>query len=285
MIFYFSGTGNSLQVAKSIGEYNEEKLISIAREMDSMKSEFMYALKDGGGIGETVEDAQDTKFRYTLKDGETIGFVYPVYAWAPPRMVLNFIEKLSFDNYKDNYVFSVATCGENIGNTMKVLGNSLRKRNLNLNSGFSVVMPNNYIIMGDVDSKDTEEKKLLLAEETLKNINLIIEERKSNVFQVVKGFMPGVLSGIINPLFNKSTNDTKKFYVDDRCIGCGICERVCNSNTIKVEGKPKWGRECTQCLACIHLCPVKAIQYGKGTEKKGRYKNPNVSIEEMEVKR
>ncbi len=213
MIFYFSGTGNSLQVAKSIGEYNEEKLISIAREMNSMKSEF----------------------RYTLKQGETIGFVYPVYAWAPPKMVLKFIEKLSFDNYKDNYVFSVATCGENIGNTMKILGNALRKNNLNLNSGFSIVMPNNYIIMGDVDSKDIEEKKLFIAEEALEDINLIIKERKKDVFQVVKGFMPWVLSGIINPLFNKSTNDTKKFYADDRCIGCGICESVCNSNTIKVE--------------------------------------------------
>jgi hypothetical protein len=29
MIFYFSGTGNSLQVAKSIAEHNNEKLISI----------------------------------------------------------------------------------------------------------------------------------------------------------------------------------------------------------------------------------------------------------------
>ena len=26
---------------------------------------------------------------------------------------------------------------------------------------------------------------------------------------------------------------------------------------------------CTQCLACIHLCPTKAIQYGKGTEEEG----------------
>lgn len=263
MIFYFSGTGNSLQVAKSIGEYNEEKLISIAGEMNSKNSDY----------------------RYALKEDETIGFVYPVYAWGPPKMVLNFIEKLNFNNYKDNYIFSVATCGENVGNTMKTMSNALKKKNLNLNSGFSIVMPNNYIVMGDVDSKENEEKKLLSAEEALKNINLIIKERKKDVFQVVKGFMPWVLSSIINPLFNKGTNNTKRFYADDICISCGICESVCNCNSIKVEGKPKWGNECTQCLACIHLCPVKAIQYGKATEKKGRYKNPNVSIDEMKVKR
>ncbi|SUY47595.1 4Fe-4S ferredoxin [Clostridium putrefaciens] len=44
-----------------------------------------------------------------------------------------------------------------------------------------------------------------------------------------------------------------------------------------------WGEDCTECLACLHLCPVQAIQYGKGTESKGRYKNPNVSIDEMKI--
>lgn len=77
--------------------------------------------------------------------------------------------------------------------------------------------------------------------------------------------------------------NTKKFYANDKCTGCGICESVCNCNTIKVDKKPSWGKECTQCLACMHFCPVKAIQYGKGTEKKGRYKNPKVSIAEMIV--
>ena len=35
MIFYFSGTGNSLQIAKNIAEHNDEKLISIAFEMNN----------------------------------------------------------------------------------------------------------------------------------------------------------------------------------------------------------------------------------------------------------
>lgn len=261
MIFYFSGTGNSLQVAKSIAEDNDDRLISIAAEMNK----------------------KDADFNYTLKDNEVIGFVYPVYAWAPPKMVIELIEKLKLNNYKDNYIFSVATCGANIGNTMKVLGDALRKKNLNLNSGFSIEMPNNYIIMGNVDSKEIEKKKLLAAEESLKNINKVIKERKKNIFQITKGAMPGLLTGVINPLFAKGAANTKKFYAKDNCTGCGICESVCNCKTIKVEGKPKWGKVCTQCLACIHLCPVGAIQYGKGTESKGRYKNPNITVEEMKV--
>ncbi|MBC2582629.1 EFR1 family ferrodoxin [Clostridium sp. DJ247] len=263
MIFYFSGTGNSLQVAKNIAEHNDEKLISIASKMNSK-----------GG-----------KFDYTLKDNEIIGFVYPVYAWAPPKMVLDFINKLKLNNYKDNYIFSVATCGGNIGNTMKVMSIALKKNNLDLDSGFSISMPSNYIIMGDVDSKEEEHRKLLAAEETLKNINYVVKERKKKVFQVVKGHMPGILTGIINPLFNKGAMNTKKFYANDNCTGCGICQSVCNCNNIKIEEKPKWGKICSLCLACIHFCPVRAVQYGKETERKGRYKNPNVSVEEMRVNR
>lgn len=263
MIFYFSGTGNSLQVAKNIAEHNDEKLVSIAFEMNNKNDDF----------------------EYTIKDNETVGFVYPVYAWGPPKMVLNFIEKFKLNNYKDNYIFSVATCGGSIGNTMKVMSDSLKKKNLNLNSGFSIIMPSNYIIMGNVESKEAETKKLLAAEETLKNINNAIKERKKDAFQVKKGLIPGILTSIMNPFFNKGGRSTKKFYANDRCTGCGICEKVCNCKTIKVEGKPKWGKECSQCLACINLCPVSAIQYGKGTERKGRYRNPNVSVDEMIVNR
>lgn len=262
MIFYFTGTGNSLQAAKNIGDYNGEKLISIAAAMN----------------------AEGESFEYTLKDNEAIGFVYPIYSWAPPKMVFKFVEKLKLNNYKDNYIFSVATCGKDVGNTMKALTVALKKKNLNLHSGFSLRMPNNYIIVGNVDSKEVEEKKLLEAEETLKNINKLIEKKSRNIFQVEKGTMPGLLTSVINPLFNMGAKNTKKFYVNDKCTGCGICESVCNSHCIKVHGKPMWAKECTQCLACIHLCPAKAIQYGKGTEKKGRYKNPSVSVDEMRVR-
>lgn len=261
MIFYFSGTGNSLQVAKNIAEYNNDKIISIASLMNN----------------------GDVKCEYTLTDNETIGFVYPIYAWAPPKIVFDFITKLKFNNYKNNYTFSVATCGANIGNAMKVLSNVLKDNKLKLDSGFSVIMPNNYIIMGNVDSKEVENKKLLEAEKTLKNINKIIEERRKDIFEIEKGHLPGILTAIVNPLFNKNAINTKKFYANDKCTSCGLCESLCTCKSIKVKGKPQWGEKCTQCLACIHFCPVKAIQYGKGTENKGRYKNPNINVEEMKI--
>lgn len=254
MIFYFTGTGNSLQVAKNIAQHTNERLISISH---CGKNEF------------------------TLEQNEIIGFVYPVYAWAPPKIVLQFIKNLKISNYDNNYVFSVVTCGDNIGNTMKLVKRNLKKAGLPLHSGFSVQMPNNYIFMYDVDSKELETRKLSAADKTLERINKVIKDRTESIFEVVKGSFPGALTSIINPLFNKFALRTEKFYATDKCTGCGICQKVCNCDNIRVDGKPSWGKSCSQCLACIHYCPVKAVQYGSKTLKKGRYTNPNIKIEEI----
>lgn len=262
MIFYFSGTGNSRYVANKIGEAQGERRISIAKEVSLSKE----------------------CYEYTLDEGEKIIFVYPIYAWAPPTMVTDFIKKVKFKNFKDNYISTISVCGENIGNTIKIVNKILGEKGLRLSSGFSVVTPNNYIIMGDVDSKEVEHKKLEQLNIKIKDINEILNSREKDVFRVVKGPIPGVLTSIVNPFFNKSAINLKNFRVSDNCTGCGICEKVCNGRCINVQGKPTWSGKCTQCLACIHYCPVKAIQYGKNTEKKGRYTNPKVDIKDMFIK-
>jgi ferredoxin len=262
MIFYFSGTGNSLYIAKTIAKSHNENLISIAATMKDKKE----------------------YYEYTLKENEIIGIVYPVYAWAPPKQVIEFLRNLKLMNYNNNYIFTVATCGANIGNTIKVIDKALRINNLHLNSGFSVVMPNNYIIVGDVDTKEIENKKLLDAKQSISTINNTIKNRLDNFYQVKKGLLPAVMTSIVNPLFSKNSLNTKSFHVNERCNGCGLCEKICNSGTIKVKEKPIWGNNCSQCLACIHLCPTSAIQHGKSTEKKGRYMNPQIKVHDMIIK-
>lgn len=252
MIFYFTGTGNSGYVAREIAKENHDEIFSISKLLnESMKLEF------------------------TLKDEEKIGFIYPIYAWAPPKMVMEFMKKIKFNNYNNNYIFSIATCGDNTGNAMDLIKKELDYKGMALNSGFSIIMPNNYIILGDVDSKEVEKRKLKNAENEMKEINKSIKERRQKIFKINKGFAPGILTKVINPLFNKHAINISKFYSTDGCVSCGKCEKVCNSKTITiVDGKPQWRGECSQCLACINYCPKKAIQYGKSTIKKGRYTNP-----------
>ncbi len=260
MIFYFSGTGNSYYVARETARKLGERLVSISSEMSSGKMEFPY----------------------DLKENEAIGFVFPVYAWSPPKMVTEFIERLKLSDARRRYVFAAAVCGDEAGNSMKLLERSFGKAGLELNSAFSVTMPNNYIVLFDVDSKEVEQKKLEAADKTIEKIVETATGRKSGIYQIHKGPLPGVKTALFGTLFNRYAISTKNFYSDDKCTGCGICEKVCCCGSITVDdGKPKWGSACTQCLACLHYCPVKAIQISKASGSKGRYVNPNVELKEM----
>lgn len=94
MIFYFSGTGNSYAAAKSIADKQNDRLLSIARENEKQDAEYAFG------------------------ENELLGFVYPVYAWGPPKIVLDFIGKMKVLAGKP-YVFSLSTCGGQEGNTTR----------------------------------------------------------------------------------------------------------------------------------------------------------------------
>ncbi len=251
MIFYFTGTGNSLFFAQGIADALGEKLLSIPSEMRS-------------------SHAGD---EYTLTENETLGFVYPVYAWGPPKIVLDFISSLKVNGAKP-YVFSVCTCGEQEGHTSKILRKSLAHRGLSLDCAFTARMPNNYIVGYDVDSEQVVKDKLRNAENQLVSILDTISKRKTGKTDLIQGTFPALKSAVVNPLFNQFAISTGKFYATDACTSCGLCERICPVGTIKIDGKPTWGKTCTQCLGCLNRCPVHAIQYGKGTENRGRYVHP-----------
>ncbi len=99
MIFYFSGTGNSRWIAYRLAEELREKLVFIPD-----------ALRLSGGSPEadpgTVEKSPGrTLPEFTPRPGENIGFVFPVYSWGPPAIVLEFIRKLALSSYTDQYTF------------------------------------------------------------------------------------------------------------------------------------------------------------------------------------
>jgi len=263
MIFYFSGTGNSYYIAAKISERLGERLIPVAAEMSRQQSEYVYE----------------------LNSGETTGFVFPVYAWMPPKIVTDFIDRLRLTGSEKKYIFAAAVCGDETGNAVDVLTGHLHSAGIEPDSCFSVIMPNNYVVLFDVDSKETEKNKLEAAEKTIDRITEVVSGRKTGIFEVRKGTLPAIKTKLIGTLFNKYGTGTGSFFADDKCTGCGICEKICSLGNITVKGKPKWGNNCAKCLACLHYCPARAIQHGNGTAKKGRYVNPNVTLEEMILRR
>ena len=265
MIFYFSATGNSLYTAKSISQMNDDKILNVATIMNT-----------------------NPHFEYTLKKNEMIGFVFPLFAWSAPKMIFDFIKNVEFINYEDNYIFVIATYGQNIGRFDRFLEKALNERGMKLNSAFSLNMPNNYMVIWD---KEKQDKCLMKADERIEYISDIIRKRENiiDVQTVINGVESpeGMAEGTgisMNAWFNSTLSDVSKFYVTDDCTGCKLCAEVCNGQAITFEGgKPVWNDTCTKCLACLHNCPTRALQYGETTESAGRYKNPNVEVNDLKV--
>lgn len=50
------------------------------------------------------------------------------------------------------------------------------------------------------------------------------------------------------------------------------------NNIQLIDGKPVWGKNCTHCMACICYCPQEAIEYGKKSVGKPRYRFEQLKI-------
>ncbi len=239
------------------------------------------ALRFGSTLGEDVrfipsEDSFSQSFD-TDKDKST-GFVFPVYSWGVPPIVLDFINKLPealIESVKEQkgYVWCVATCGDETGMAVEMLKKVLRRRGLELSAAWSLIMPNVYVLLPGfgVDPKELEEKKLREAvgriEEIASSINM-----KQTVEDVHLGPLPRLKTALVYPLFKRWGVNTKKWHYTDACIGCGKCAKACPVGNIAMEdGYPHWGTDCTSCCACYHICPTHSAQYGSITKKEGQY--------------
>lgn len=251
MIFWFSGTGNSRYVAEQIAEQLNDRLIAVS---DAVLSQ---------------------SYDHELHPGESLGFVFPTYSWGPAPVMLDFIQDLKVAGATSaTYCYMVTTCGDDVGLSVPIFAKALRKRGLTLQGAFSVQMPNNYICMKgfDVDSDKVRERKLQLAPDRVAHVAMRIAEHRCTT-DVVTGRWRWVKSRIIRPWFKRYAMSDKPFHADPAvCTGCGTCVKACPMHNIALhEGLPEWQGKCAMCLGCIHRCPVRAIQYGKQTQNKGRY--------------
>ena len=244
MIFYFTGTGNSLQAARAV-QSDGEPLLDMAQ-----------CLREG-------------RFRFSPAAGESVGFAFPVYYGGLPTVVADFAEKLLLDTPPE-YCFAVLTCGGSPAAAAEMLAKKLHARGILLHAAFPVTMPENYVLMFRIDDEPKCERIRTAAATELKKIRKAVEQRaKLGLHVTVRdrlltaGFYPSYAHG----------RRTDKFFADDQCVGCGVCAKRCPVGAITMEnGRPKWtAPRCTQCMACLRCT---AVQYGKRPKGKRRYVNP-----------
>lgn len=140
MVFYFSGTGNSLWVARSVADAFSEQLIPMSE----------YLLKD----------TKKQPF-FSLSEGERVGFVFPVHSWGVPLLVKDFIRRVRLDSHESPLIYAIFTCGDECGYTGRMFQRLLAERGWKSRHVYSLQMPNSYIVFPgfDVDDKALEEKK------------------------------------------------------------------------------------------------------------------------------
>ena len=256
MIFYFSGCGNSKHVAEALASGLNDTLVFIP------------------------DAARNNQYDYSLAEGESIGFVFPIYSWAPPKLVLDFVKKMAVKVPEPvegptpmPYLYFACTCGDNCGLTEKVFRKALEEKGWSLSACCSIQMPETYLGMAGfkLDTEENAKRKIAEADVTLTRLIPRLAN-KEHFSEMIVGGMAWLKTYLVNPGFNRSATDDSKYHTTEACIHCGKCTEVCPLKNITLEDDhPKWNGNCTMCMACYHHCPVNAIQYGKTTVGKGQY--------------
>lgn len=257
-IVYFTGTGNSLKVAKDIGSEMED----------------FHLCKVSQFINEK-EIKVKSKF---------LGIVFPVYYARMPLIMEEFVRKLKISG--DTYVFAAATYAGAPAQALMKLDNILQDKKSKLSSGFLFRMPGNNIFALNTKAKEKQNKIFEMEEKKVNKVCKLIRKREKLKPETSKL----VFDTVIDKIFIKTTDKImgnlhmrdERFWVNEKCNGCGLCEKICPVSNIEFNlKKPTWEHKCEQCAACIQCCPNQAIQWGDKTLKRSRYRNPNVKISEL----
>lgn len=258
-IFYFTGSGNALDIARSIASgLGSTEIVPIARHLNG----------------------------YSGGDEERIGLVVPVYAWGPPRMVADFARQL--EPRAEQYVFSVATCGGTAGRTNVFLRRWLRENGSDLDAGFVVRGEVFAALPGMGEPLIMKVVRWLarndMATDVKERIPEIVETvaAKRHHAPETTNFSVDLISSRVHGVALRSfkTSD-KNFSVGDACTSCGTCVKVCpRENVALVDGKPVWHQNCEACYACLHWCPEEAITFNGEPPTEPKH-HPKVALEDM----
>ncbi|MGD2148321.1 MAG: EFR1 family ferrodoxin [Anaerolineae bacterium] len=250
-IHYFSGTGNTLAMARAVAEQTGALLTSIPSLMGR----------------ETISSS-----------AEAIGLFFPVYHKGIPWILKRFVEKM--EGLEGKYVFATYTYGDTPAFAARDLGRCIEERSGRLAAGFGVQMPYNHITPSPVwrgffqsfvlrEIPPDEQQALFdRAKDSVVSIAESIAAREAGNFETSADVatrladrigLPETLGkwawlrigGVREPtemLFLESRQlMDRAFRVDERCTGCGICARICPVGNIEMVEDAGQGREVPAC--------------------------------------
>jgi ferredoxin len=268
IIYYYSGTGNSLHVARE--------------------------LKHRLPGTELVPILSVLKKETEVQGAEQVGLVFPIYVSTIPKPVRAFLDLTNFSSTQ--YLYAVTTNGGFPGKVDYLLFKLLNSKGFKLDYYTSLKMIVNTAtglmpaIMANkkwtelIDADKVGKMELVLQKE----LNLVAENIAKRVKNIGPDCHPNLARRALLSITEKMSPMEKakaiSFFVDHDCNGCGTCEKVCPSEKIRLaDSKPEWieTTQCYFCYACFNFCPQQAILVKGYKLKTGRYKHPSVSAEDI----
>lgn len=238
-LYWFSGSGNSLIICKTIKAELEEKGNNVLMtSMDKCHPEDV-----------------DTNI--------TNGFIVPVYEQGLNPLVWDFLNALPQSN--NSNVFFVDTLMAYSGGVKGPVKKILKKKGYYPQGVIEIVMPNNYYKRKNNVSKDQRkiEKGIVKAKKFTNDlINSKTKFRDIPIYSSLMG-MPSkskLVSKLMNQLVKVSLNE-------ELCDKCGVCTMICPTGHIIVDEVTKYPKTiesspCIQCLRCMSFCHTEAIKVG-----------------------
>ena len=248
MILYFSGTGNSLAIARKIAEAINDQVLPLTEAV-----------------------------KQDLTNEKRIGLVFPTYDFNMPPAVRTFVPRLKISPVA--YVFAVTTCGAQAGNSLWTLRRLLRQKCIELAYAHKIRVPDNSAIAFGRNPNEQAwkfERFAFRLDRIIADIRGQKHERHYAWWSLAGGIMGwSFLENGMLRTFHPVIDEAK-------CTGCKTCARVCPMSNIVVEEKAHIGDNCTICLGCVHACPQQAISVnGRGTLKERQYRHPDIKLKDL----
>ena len=242
-VFYFTGTGNSLAVAKHIGG----TLIPIPQVVNSPNLSY-------------TDDA--------------IGVVFPIYSLTTPKMVRQFLDKAHFEA---DYIFAIGTYGNMPGAAMLNLQKQAQKNGYRFHYANHLLMLDNFLPVFEVEAQVRKLPNKKVEEMTAK----IVEDiNKRKQMKATASLVSRAVTAMVSPMINSAGKKAQGFIINSNCNKCGICAKVCPAKNITVTDKVNFESQCEWCMGCLHHCPQNALHL-KNEKSSKRWRNPEVSLNEI----
>jgi ferredoxin len=252
VIYYFSGTGNSKNVANWLSQVANEKSIDC----------------------QLINIAQIDRLYIEKPDPEAlIAFVSPVHGFNYPPVILNFVAR--FPKGKNNVLLINTRAGMLIGKyitpglsglTFYLSSLILKIKGYSIKAMFPVDLPSNWISIHPGLNAHTVK---YLHEKNREKVTAFAERVLSGKSDF-RSFREIVQDILISPIsigyyFVGRFLLSKTYYASKDCDNCNICIKGCPVKAIKlVDKRPFWTFNCESCMKCMCNCPKRAIETAHG---------------------